>query len=171
MPGHRSGIHYLAYPATICMDCQAAITDDAVSETIYKGPNKGTKPVTPADVEQVRQEIFKDKEQETILQDKDTEVEEDFPTYSQDSQEYMHWHYKLNHPSHIVMTKMPKENMIPRRITKILTDMDKLHTKQPMCNDCCGAKATRRPWRSKSAKHNQRHLKKATYPGEVISVD
>jgi hypothetical protein len=79
----------LAYPATICMDFQTAeITDDESSveapETIYKEPNKGTRPVTP-DVEQVRQEIFKDKEQETILQDKDTEVEEDFPTYSQDS--------------------------------------------------------------------------------------
>jgi hypothetical protein len=29
----------------------------------------------------MRQEIFKDKEQEIILQDEDTEVEEDFPTY------------------------------------------------------------------------------------------
>jgi hypothetical protein len=83
----------------------------------------------------------------------------------------MHWHYKLNHPSHIVMTKMAKQNMLPRRITKILTNMDKQHTKPPMCNDCCGAKATKRPWRNKSAKHNQRHLKKATYPGEVISVE
>ncbi len=35
-------------------------------------------------------------------------VEEDYPMYSQDSQEYMHWHYKLNHPTHIVMTKMAK---------------------------------------------------------------
>ncbi len=71
------------------MDCQAAeITDDESSvkpsETIYKEPNKGIRPVTP-DVEQLRQEIFKGKEQEIILQDKDTEVEEDFPTYSQDS--------------------------------------------------------------------------------------
>jgi len=40
-----------------------------------------------------------------------------------------------------------------------------------MCNDCCGAKATRRPWRNKSAKYNQTHLKKATHPGEVVSVD
>ncbi len=96
-------------------------------------------------MEQVRQEIIKDKEQEIILQDKDTEVEEDFPTYSQDSLEYMHWHYKLNHPSHIVMTKMARQNMLPRRITKILNHMDKLHTKPPICNDGCGAKATRKP--------------------------
>jgi hypothetical protein len=66
---------------------------------------------------------------------------------------------------------MAKQNMLPKRITKILNDMDKLHTKPPMCNDCCGARATRRFWRSKGVKHNQRHLKKATHPGEVISVD
>jgi hypothetical protein len=48
-------------------------------------------------------------------------VKEDFLTYAQDSQEFMHWPYKLNHPSHTVMTKMAKQNMLPRRITKILT--------------------------------------------------
>jgi hypothetical protein len=45
--------------------------------------------VTP-DVEQMREEIFKDKKQETILHDEDETVEEDYPTHSQDSQEYMH---------------------------------------------------------------------------------
>jgi hypothetical protein len=165
----------LAYPATICMDCQAAeVTDDEASvgtpETMHKEPSKRTRPVSP-DKEQMREESFKDREQETILQDEDTIVEEDFPTYSQDSQEYMHWHFKLNHPSHIIMIKMAKQNMLPRRKTKILANMEKQHTKPPMCNDCLGAKATRRPWRSKSSKYNQRHLKKATHPGEVISVD
>jgi hypothetical protein len=94
-------------------------------------------------------EIFKGKETEAILQDEDEAVEEeDFPTYSQDSQEYMHWHYRLNHPTHTVMIKMAKQNMLPRRITKIRVDMGKQHTK-----------------------YNQRHIKKATYPGEVISVN
>jgi hypothetical protein len=84
----------LAYPVTICMDCQAAeITDDEASlgtpEIIHKEPNKGTRPVTP-DVEQMREEISKDEDQETVLQDKDTIVEENFPTYSLDSQKYMH---------------------------------------------------------------------------------
>jgi hypothetical protein len=66
---------------------------------------------------------------------------------------------------------MAKQNMLPRRITKILVDMGKQHSKPPMCNDCCGVKETRRPWRGKSAKYNQRHIKKANHPGEVISVD
>jgi hypothetical protein len=84
----------LAYPATICMDSQTAyITDDESSvgtpEKTYKEPKEGTRPVT-SDVEQMREEIFKDQEQETILHDEDETVEEDYPTHSQDSQEYMH---------------------------------------------------------------------------------
>jgi hypothetical protein len=157
------------------MDCQTAyITDDESSvgtpEKTQKAPKEGARPVT-LDVDQMREEIFKDQEQETILHYEDETVEEDHPTYSKDSQEYMHWHYRLNHPTHIVMIKMAKQNMLPRRITKILGDMGKQHSKPPMCNDCCGTKATRRPWKGKSAKYNQRHIKKATYPGEVISVD
>jgi hypothetical protein len=65
----------------------------------------GVRPVTPTEVEQMREEIFKDQESESILQDEDKTEEEDFPTYVQDSQEYMHWHYRLNHPTHTVMTK------------------------------------------------------------------
>ena len=89
----------LAYPATICMDCQATeVTDDETSdgtpkisqETMEKEMD-GTRPVTPTEVEQMREEIFKGKETEAILHDEDETVEEeDFPTYSQDSQEYMH---------------------------------------------------------------------------------
>ena len=101
------------------------------------------------------EETLKSKETEASLLDEDETVEEeDFPTYSQDLQEYMHWHYRLNHPTHTVMIKMAKQNMLPRRITKILVDMGKQHSKPPMCNDCCGAKATRRPWRGKSNKYN-----------------
>jgi len=73
----------LAYPATICMECQ---TDEMKYNKASVG---GKRPETP-DVEQMRERIFKDKEPETILQDEDTSVEEDSPTYSQDSQEYMH---------------------------------------------------------------------------------
>jgi hypothetical protein len=165
----------LAYPATTCMDCQTAyITDEESSagtpEKTHQELKEGTRPVTP-DVDQMREEILKDQEQETILHDEDETVEEDYPTYLQDSQKYIYWLYRLNHPTHIVMIKMAKQNMLPRRITKIIVDMGKQHSKPPMCNDCCGAKATRRPWRGKSTKYNQRHIKKATNPGEVISVD
>jgi len=169
----------IAYPATICMDCQAAeVTDDEasveapkISQQTSEKEMERIRPVTPTEVEQIREEIFKDKESEPITYEENESEEEDLQTYAQDSQEYMHWHYRLNHPSHTVMTRMAKQRMLPRGITRILTTMSKQRTKPPMCNDCCGAKATRKPWRGKGKRYIQRHLKKTPHPGEVVSVD
>jgi hypothetical protein len=36
---------------------------------------------------------------------------------------YMHWHYRINHPTQTVMIKMREQGMLPRRITKILATM------------------------------------------------
>jgi hypothetical protein len=69
------------------------------------------------------------------------------------------------------MTKMAKQRMLPRGITRILTTMSKQCTKPPMCNDCCGARAPGKPWRGKGKRYIQRHLKKTPHPGEVVSVD
>ncbi|MFN9982294.1 MAG: hypothetical protein ACK53Y_20370, partial [bacterium] len=89
----------IAYPATICMDSQAAeVTDDEasveapkISQQTSKKEMERIRPVTLTEVEQMREKIFKGKETEAILHDEDETVEEeDFPTYSQDSQEYMH---------------------------------------------------------------------------------
>jgi hypothetical protein len=65
------------------------------------------------------------------------------------------------------MTKMAMQRMLPRGITRILTTMSKQRTKPPMCNDCCGARATRKLWRGKGKRYIQRHLKKTPHPGEV----
>jgi hypothetical protein len=155
----------MTYPTTINIDCQAAeITDDEASiqppketqQSSEKGMD-GIRPVTPTEIDQMREENYKDKEPESITFDDEETEEEDFQTYTQDSQEYMHWHYKLNHPSHTVMIKMAKQKMLPRRITNILTTMNKHHTKPPMCNDCCAAKATRKPWRGKQRTHSKPH--------------
>ncbi len=123
----------LAYPATICMDCQAAeVTDDEasveapkISQQTSEKEMERVRPVTPTEVEQMRGEIFKDKEPEPITYKEDEPEEEDLHTYAQDSQEYMHWHYRLNHPSHTVMTRMAKLRMLPRGITRILRTMNK----------------------------------------------
>ena len=69
------------------------------------------------------------------------------------------------------MSRMAKQHVLPSRITKILRRMDKQDTRPPMCNDCCGAKATRRPWRTSAGKGNASHIKPATSPGDVVSVD
>jgi hypothetical protein len=37
-----------------------------------------------------------------------------------------------------VMIKIARQKMLPRRITKILSDIGRLHIESPMCNDCCG---------------------------------
>jgi hypothetical protein len=97
----------------------------------------GVRPVTPTEVEQMKDKIFKDKESGPTVYDEEETEDEDFPTYARDSQEYMHWHCKLNHPTHTVMKKMAKQRMLPRGITRILTTMSKQCTKPPMCNDCC----------------------------------
>ncbi len=75
----------LAYPATICMDCQAAeVTDDEasvetpkISQEISRKEMDGIRPVTPTEVGQMREKIFKGKETEAILHDEDEAVEED----------------------------------------------------------------------------------------------
>jgi len=161
------------------MDCQTAeVTDDEASveaprtsQQQLKKEMDGVRSVMPTEVEQMREKIFKNKESERIVYDEEETEEEDFSTYAQDSPEYMHWHYKLNHPMHTVMTKMAKQRMLPRGITRILMTMNKQDTKPPMCNECCGAKATRKPWRGKGKRYIQRHLKKTPHPGEVVSVD
>jgi hypothetical protein len=49
--------------------------------------------------------------------------------------------------------------------------MDREKINPPMCNDCYGAKATRKPWRVKGNKLNRNHVRKAVNPGDVVSVD
>jgi hypothetical protein len=144
----------LAYPATISTSDEAGETESHAH-----------------DEEQMREITDQEASQVPILHDEDNHEEEEYSIFAHDSQEYMHWHYRLNHPTHTVMTKMGQQGMLPRRITKILATMDKKHTKAPMRNDCCGAKATRRPWIGKSGKSNQSHIRKAATPGEVVSVD
>jgi hypothetical protein len=50
----------------------------------------------------------------------DNDILNEHPTFMDDQQEYMRWHYKLNHASQRVMTKMAYKGMLPKPITKIL---------------------------------------------------
>jgi hypothetical protein len=75
----------IAYPATICMDCQAAeVTDDEacveapkISQQALKKEMERIRSVMPTEVEQMREEIFKDKESKPITYESESE-EEDF---------------------------------------------------------------------------------------------
>jgi hypothetical protein len=101
------------------------------------------------------------------------DIANDHPTYTDEHQEYMKWHYKLNHASQRVMTKLAHKGMLPRNITKILKTMDKQGRKGPMCNDCYRASATRTPWRTKQDKQkkNAGDRRSSLSPGDVVSVD
>jgi hypothetical protein len=94
----------------------------------------------------MREEILIDKDNTTMLQDEDTRRK--FSYLLSRFTEYMHWHYKFSHPSHIVMTKMAKQYILPR-ITIIVTNT-------PGC--LCAMTV-------------QLNTPKESYPGEVISVD
>jgi hypothetical protein len=127
------------------MDCQTAeVADDEASitapKTSQQSLNKemeGIKSVTSTEEQQMRENIFKNKESEPMTYEEEETQEEDLHTYAQDTQEYMHWHYRLYHPSHTVMTRMAKLKMVPKEITRILKAIVKQRVKPPMCNDCC----------------------------------
>jgi hypothetical protein len=109
----------------------------------------------------------------TAFDQEQHDIANDHPTYMDEHQEYMKWHYKLNHASQRVMTKLAHKGMLPRTITKILRSMEKQGRKGPMCNDCYSASATRTPWRTYPDKHKKSlgDRRSSLSPGDVVSVD
>jgi hypothetical protein len=101
------------------------------------------------------------------------EIVDEHPTFLDDVQEYMQWHYRLNHASHVVMIKLANKKMLPQRITQILKKMEKQRSKPPMCNDCYCASAARTPWRTKPTKDDNKKLDRISKlkPGEIVAVD
>jgi hypothetical protein len=101
------------------------------------------------------------------------DIVDEHPTFLDDVQEYMHWHYRLNHASHVVMIKLANKKMLPQRITQILKKMDKQRAKPPMCNDCYCADASRTPWRGKATKDDKKKSERRSNlkPGDAVSID
>jgi hypothetical protein len=64
---------------------------DAPDDTPPNEQNEGIIQTTP-DIEQMREEPDKEMNQEPILCDENTIVEEEYPINTQDSQRYMQWH-------------------------------------------------------------------------------
>jgi len=64
---------------------------DAPDDTPPNEQNEGIIQTTP-DIEQMREEPDKEMNQEPILYDENTIVEEEYPINTQDSQRYMQWH-------------------------------------------------------------------------------
>jgi transposase InsO family protein len=95
------------------------------------------------------------------------------PTTLDEQQEYMRWHYKLNHASQKVMNRMANKGMLPSYINRILKTMDKQCRKGPICNDCYSASAARTPCRTRPNRQmKQTDDKRASLsPGDVVTVD
>jgi hypothetical protein len=64
---------------------------NAPDDTPPNEQNEGIIQTAP-DIEQMREEPYKEMNQELILYDENTIVEEEYPINTQDSQRYMQWH-------------------------------------------------------------------------------
>ena len=110
---------------------------------------------------------------QTTFESQMLDIRNDHPTFEDEVQEYMHWHYKLNHASPTVMQKMAEQKMLPRGITKIIKRFQKQGKRAPMCNDCYCASAARTPWRRKPSNQERTMIdkRKDMKPGDIVSVD
>jgi hypothetical protein len=88
------------------------------------------------------------------------EQEEDTIAATSPRGELLRWHYRLGHLSFSKLKIMALLNIIPSKLAL---------TRPPKCACCIYGKMTRVPWRTKSK--NNREIRKATAPGQCISVD
>ena len=96
---------------------------------------------------------------------------EKHPTFNDNNQEYMHWHYRLNHASFQTMLNMAKSKLLPQEITSILKRMERHKQKPPLCSDCICSKMCRKQWKQKPEKIKPPNPRARLLPGDVVSVD
>ena len=72
------------------------------------------------------------------------------------------FHEKLGHVSFDVLNRLAQADLIPKDLANV---------PPPKCPGCQYGKAHRRPWRAKGWRLNNRRIKPAHRPGEVVSVD
>ena len=85
--------------------------------------------------------------------------DEEEPTKLNPSDELLRWHYKLGHAPFKLLQNMAKKGDLPKRLATVIP---------PFCAACKYGKQTKRPWRTKGP---QGHIRTATQPGQVVSVD
>jgi hypothetical protein len=86
------------------------------------------------------------------------------PTFDDNIQGYMHWHYRLNHASFPTVLHMAKLKHLPQGISSIL--MKKHCHKPPLCSKMC-----RKQWRQKEEREREIKPRTKLLPGDVVSVD
>ena len=90
-----------------------------------------------------------------------TDDEEEL-TISNSQFELLKVHHQLNHLSFGKIKAMANAGILPRRLKDVST---------PACAACMYGKATRKPWRTKPKAADKDKVRKATQPGQIVSVD
>lgn len=89
------------------------------------------------------------------------------PVLDDHTQEYMHWHYQLNHASFSVIYSMSKSNLLPQHISSILHRIYASKQKPPLCRDCICAKVCRKQWRQNPEKCSMSNKHLSLLPGLI----
>jgi len=111
----------LAYPTTIKLTDVPIITDDEAEELHMDHPTKATKihdsetahgSDSGTILGSIQSQSKTNDEQPIQVTYKEPEYKDtpELPTYNDEKQEYMKWHYKLNHASLSTMQKMAQRN-------------------------------------------------------------
>ncbi len=79
-----------------------------------------------------------------------------------DLAELLMLHHQYGHISFAKLQEMAKQGIIPRRLSKC---------RVPVCSACLYSKMTRKPWRGKPSKKDDRETELPQRPGQVVSVD
>jgi hypothetical protein len=159
----------IAFKSTIDFNTQAAVMSESENEDQHM--QKDTTSVNQTE----SADNHSSKEQNThpllvTFEDKLDKLGK-HPTFDDDIQEYMHWHYRLNHASFSTMLNMAKQRHLPQGISSILRRMERHRHKAPLCSDCIASKMCRKQWRQKQEKERELKPKTELLPGDVVSVD
>jgi nucleosome binding factor SPN SPT16 subunit len=116
----------LAYEATIDLAFSEDDTTPEDDTTYEDSPTKATNNnTTQQDRAQQERKEHKDPIRVIFNEPEQKEDNPEQPTYSDERQEYMKWHYNLNHATQGTFTRMAQQRMLPPFITKILKKLEK----------------------------------------------
>jgi Reverse transcriptase (RNA-dependent DNA polymerase)/GAG-pre-integrase domain len=105
-------------------------------------------------------ESFQHEDFHDVKEDTD-QMNADYRDVQRDEDLMMLLHQKLGHISFQRIIRMAKAGLLPKRLAKC---------NAPLCQACMFGKLTRKPTRYKGIE-NKRPIRKASKPGEVVSVD
>jgi hypothetical protein len=122
----------LAFPTAIDKHVTAIITDDEhepnESDDSIEQDDSAPPPAQPTIPDQEEQPTEPTRNhpiQATVTEPEMKDIGNEHPTFIDERYEYIHWHYRLNHATQKIMTKLAYKKMVLQAITKILKRMDR----------------------------------------------